>query len=122
MRSINVYREWRSDYQLVGTLSFEGDAVRFRYDGTYVALPEAAPLSASLPLPACSGEGASSGCDPRREGASSAAFFDGLLPEERMRVLFERELEGARGEAVRCSRRSTTSRRARSCSDSMPKS
>lgn len=89
LRSINAYREWNGDYQLVGVLSFEGDFLTFRYDAAYEAAVDAAPISASLPF---SRRDVASGSQSDSENAEGrrTRFFDGLLPEERMRALFER--------------------------------
>lgn len=63
----NVYREWEGGLQCIGALDDEGD---FVYSPDYLALPDAAPISHSLPLRQ----------EPFR-AAQAKPYFAGLLPE-----------------------------------------
>ena len=80
MRSLNVFREYRGAFELVGSLAAEASRdPRFVYSPSYRKSLHAVPIAPSLPL---SEQGFSSE-NPR-------AFFDGLIPEGPMREAFER--------------------------------
>lgn len=92
MTSINAYREWNGEYQLVGTLRFKDGRTLFEYAPEYRRDPSAAPISHSLPL--ASGSNSVDAAAPSPE-AVATFFFDGLLPEEEMRTEFEHALHGS---------------------------
>lgn len=69
-----VYREFGSDYQLVGAITPSSDGAAFSYDKGYVSRSDAHAISGCLPL-------ATETFDARATGV----FFDGLLPEGSMR-------------------------------------
>ena len=74
-----VYRLERSSVVLVGTL--DGRGTSFSYDGEYLGLPGATPLSLSLPL------------RPERfDGEEIRPYFEGLLAEGSARVAVASEL------------------------------
>lgn len=56
--------------RLAGTLSETDSGYRFAYDGAYLALPDAAPISLTLPLR-----------EAPYESKVLFPFFDGLIPE-----------------------------------------
>ena len=83
---IKAFREWNSEYELVGYLVFDLGETRFRYDEGYVASNESAPISESLPFPIFPNEDLFPGKQFRlAEYSQQTNFFKGLLPEEEIK-------------------------------------
>lgn len=87
MGGLHVYREFRGESQLVGTLALSGGQFYFAYDGRYLASPQAAAISLSLPLR-----------DAPFSEKATHAFFESLLPEGEMGMLFRSSLHLEAGE------------------------
>lgn len=87
---IKAFREWNSEYELVGYLVFDLGETRFRYDEGYVASNESAPISESLPFPIFPNEDLFPGKQFRlAEYSQPTNFFKGLLPEEEIKKEYE---------------------------------